>query len=95
MKTQRAFGLSLKELRKDKNITQEDFSTVSSRTYVSMLERGQKSPTLEKIEDLSRVLNVHPLSLLCLTYLHKGEHERLEDLFAAVRSDLYRVSPKK
>lgn len=88
MKTQRAFGLNLKELRKEKSVTQEDFSTVSSRTYVRMLERGQKNPSLEKVEDLARVLKVHPLSLLCLTYLHTGEHERLDDLFAAVRSDL-------
>lgn len=92
MKTKLAFGKSLKELRKAKGVTQEDFSTVSSRTYISMLERGQKSPTLEKIEALAKVLRVHPLSLLCRTYLHASGLRDMEMLIGRVRSELKGLS---
>jgi transcriptional regulator with XRE-family HTH domain len=63
------FGAGLRVARKSRGLTQEDFSTVSSRTYMSSLERGIKSPTLSKIEELASVIGVHPLSLLALAYL--------------------------
>jgi len=88
MKTRQAFGKSLRAVREARGVTQEDFSIVSSRTYVSALERGQKSPTLDKIEELAKVLKVHPLTLLCLTFTPAGGHRELESLFARVRSDL-------
>lgn len=74
MDLKQAFGLALKEIRIEKGLTQEDFAIVSSRTYLSMLERGLKSPTLEKIEDICSVLGVHPLVLLekCYAYLEKS-----------------------
>lgn len=53
-----------------------------------MLERGQKSPTLEKVEALAKVLKIHPLSLLALTYQYAGGHRDAEALFERVRSDL-------
>ena len=70
METKIAFGLALKKIRKDKGLTQEDFGDVSSRTYLSTLERGMKSITLEKLNSLAQVLGVHPLSLLLLTYMN-------------------------
>jgi transcriptional regulator with XRE-family HTH domain len=36
---------------------------------MSSLERGIKSPTISKIEELASVIGVHPLSLLALAYL--------------------------
>lgn len=88
MKTRVAFGKSLKDLRKAKGATQEDFSIVSSRTYISMLERGQKSPTIEKVEAFAKVLKVHPLSILLLTYMRVGGFRNAEDLYERIRSDL-------
>jgi len=73
-----------------KRVTQEDFSEASSRTYVSMVERGLRCPTLEKIDEFARVLGVHPLALLCLTYMHEEGHQNLERLFGCVRTDLNR-----
>ncbi len=92
MQIKKAFGKSLKQLRHAKAATQEDFSVISSRTYISQLERGQKNPTLEKSEAFARVLNVHPLSLLCLTYLHAGGQRDLESLFRRIRTDLKDIS---
>lgn len=92
MKTKLAFGKSLKQMREAKRVTQEDFSVVSSRTYISLLERGQKNPTLEKVDAFAKVLKVHPLSLLVLTYLHVGGYRDIDALCERVRSDLSDLS---
>lgn len=73
MSLQKRFGKALQQVRKKRGLTQEDFSVVSSRTYLSTLERGMKSPTLEKIDQLSSVLKIHPLSLIALAYLDKRD----------------------
>lgn len=80
MAPKEAFGEALRELRLKKGLTQEDFSELSSRTYLSTLERGLKSPTLEKVEQLASVLDIHPLALLTLYYLKLQPHINLSDL---------------
>lgn len=54
----------MKTIRKARGLSQEDFSDVSSRTYMSTLERDLKSPTLNKLVELCEVMEVHPLTLL-------------------------------
>lgn len=63
------FSRALKRARSATGRTQEDFDVVSSRTYVSTLERGGKSPTLQKVDALALVLGIHPLTLLTLAYV--------------------------
>ncbi|RZI56391.1 MAG: XRE family transcriptional regulator, partial [Pseudomonas sp.] len=48
-----AFGQALRDIRKQRGLTQEDFSDVSSRTYLSTLERGLKRPTIDKVSQLA------------------------------------------
>lgn len=60
---------------------------VSSRTYLSSLERGLKSPTIEKVEQLASVLKIHPLSLLLLAYLPTNKHD-LNALFTQISEDI-------
>ena len=69
MGTHDRFDMALRRARKAKGLTQEDFAISSSRTYVSMLERGVRSPTLAKVGELADTLDMHPLSLLTLAYL--------------------------
>lgn len=88
MEIKPAFGQALKEVRSAKKLTQEDFSEMSSRTYLSSLERGLKSPTLEKIDQLASVLGVHPLTLVLKCYLHKEPSSSLDKLWDRVRSEL-------
>lgn len=88
MDTRHAFAQAFREIRKSRGLTQEDFGVVSSRTYVSTLERGMKSPTLDKIEALSTVLGVHPLTVLALTYMHAAGETSLKDVFAVVLDEL-------
>ena len=63
------FAAGLRKTRGAQGLSQEDFGLVSSRTYVSSLERGLKSPTLNKVDDLAATLGVHPLTLLVLSYV--------------------------
>ncbi|MCF6752606.1 helix-turn-helix domain-containing protein [Pseudomonas stutzeri] len=88
MELKRAFGLALKQLRSERNLSQEDFSDISSRTYLSTLERGLKSPTLEKVDELASVLEVHPLTLLVGGYLLKDSPIALDELFRRIRTEL-------
>jgi len=68
MKLREGFAAALRETRKHQELTQEDFSDVSSRTYLSSLERGMKSPTLDKLEEIASVIGVHPVALLAMAY---------------------------
>lgn len=88
MELNQAFGAALQRLRKSKALTQEDFSTVSSRTYLSTLERGLKSPTLEKMQALASVMGVQPLTLLAYAQLLRDERLSLDELLARVRGEL-------
>ena len=62
-------GKAIRIVRKARGLTQEDFSDVSSRTYLSSLERNMKSPTLEKLTQIAAVLKVHPVTLVALSSL--------------------------
>ncbi|MCQ2995379.1 helix-turn-helix domain-containing protein [Pseudomonas syringae] len=88
MELKSAFGLALKQLRNRQQLTQEDFSTISSRTYLSTLERGLKSPTLEKVEQLSDVLEVHPLTMMVMTYMLKEDDQDLASLLKTIENEV-------
>ena len=63
-----SFARALRLARIARGMSQEQFDEASSRTYISALERGLKSPTLPKVDALSGVLGIHPLTLLALSY---------------------------
>jgi transcriptional regulator with XRE-family HTH domain len=83
-----AFAAALKQARTAKRLTQEDFSNVSSRTYVSTLERGLKNPTLDKIEDLAGVMRLHPLTLITVAYMIERNDTDPKELFRIVTKEL-------
>ncbi|HDS1731385.1 helix-turn-helix domain-containing protein [Pseudomonas putida] len=88
MELRQALAQALRKTRNSRGLTQEAFSDVSGRTYLSALERGLRSPTLDKIVELSERMDVHPLSLLTEVFLLADEESDIEALFAKVRSDL-------
>ena len=61
-----AFGRVLKEVRERKNLSQEElaFRSGISRTYPSLLERGQRQPTLAVVLAVADVLEVAPIVLV-------------------------------
>lgn len=90
MTLKNSFPAALKAVRKARGLSQEAFSDVSSRTYLSSLERGLKSPTLSKLTELCEVMEVHPLTLLTLAYA--GDGKGAEKLFARIRGEIDAVA---
>lgn len=86
------FGGALRTVRRFRKAPQEALDVVSSRTYVSSLERGLKSPTLDKIDSLAEALNVHPLTLVALTYLRSRTRSEQRAILEKVRSQLEELS---
>jgi len=54
------FGQRVKELRKNKGLTQEDlaFAIGVDRSYMGFIERGERNPTLDKIGKIAKALKV-------------------------------------
>lgn len=77
--------------RRAKGMSQEDFSLVSSRTYLSSLERGLKSPTLNKLDELAAALGIHPLTLLTMAYLKIHDRQSTTSLLSAVMVELAKM----
>lgn len=87
-----AFGKALKACRKHKGKTQEDFSVVSSRTYISQIERGLRAPTLKKIQAISEVLGVDAITLISLSFLIINSKLSADDLLLRVKEELASIS---
>ena len=60
------FAGNVRRLRAKKKLSQKALAdrVGISVSYVSMLERGQRSPPLETVEKMARALSVSPASLL-------------------------------
>lgn len=63
---QQEFGDKLRELRKQKGLSQEDLAFKSGlhRTYISDIERGSRNVSLKNIEKIAKALRITPKSLL-------------------------------
>lgn len=63
---ERAFGQVLRAMRLSHGYSQETLSFEAGyhRTYIGMLERGEKSPSLRTIVNLASVLGVKPWEIL-------------------------------
>lgn len=83
-----AFAKALRSMRQRRGLTQEDFVMVTSRAYMSLLERGLRCPTLEKVEELASVMQIHPISLIVECYLTRDPDIDLKEIFKMVRTDL-------
>ncbi len=61
-----AFGSALREARRTANLSQEALALQSGvdRTFVSMLERGIRQPTLATVWALCEALSVNPEVLI-------------------------------
>lgn len=66
MSLQETFAKNVKRTREQKKLSQIQVAEKAgcSVSYVSMLERGMRSPPLDTVELFGKALGVHPLVLL-------------------------------
>ena len=62
----RLFGKALQELRERRGLSQENlgFDSGYHRTYISLLERGLRNPSLQTVFNLAKTLQVRPSELV-------------------------------
>ena len=61
-----AFGRVLRDVRKTRSLSQDELGARSGyhRTYIGLLERGEKSPSLRTIFNLATTLDVSASALV-------------------------------
>lgn len=75
MRLQKAFGKTLRNLRTSAGLTQEALADKCGldRTYISLLERGLRQPTLNTIFTLSQSVNIAPSVFVSLVEKDWGQ----------------------
>jgi transcriptional regulator with XRE-family HTH domain len=60
------FGKVLRNIREDRKLSQEQLAHLSEldRTYISLLERGKRRPTINTLFDLCKPLGLKPSEFL-------------------------------
>jgi transcriptional regulator with XRE-family HTH domain len=60
------FGQVLREMRENHHLSQEKLAEYCDldRTYISLLERGLRQPTITTIFKLAKALNISPSELI-------------------------------
>ena len=66
---EQAFGIVLKKVRAENSLSQEKLAHICDldRTYISLLERGKRKPTISTIFALALGLSVKPSDLVGAT----------------------------
>ena len=87
MNLRQSLATAIRTVRKKKGLTQEDFGVVSSRTYLSSLERGLKSPTVDKLEEIAEVLGMHPATILLMAYAIQAPPSERDSLISKIAGE--------
>jgi transcriptional regulator with XRE-family HTH domain len=68
----REFGLRIKQLRSEKNMSQESLSGVTGfhRTYIGMIERGERNISLSNMAVFAKVFEMTVSELLDFTSIN-------------------------
>lgn len=61
-----ALAAVIRAVRSSLGLTQEGMAQATSRTYLTKIESGQSTPTLEKFVELASALQLSPVALMAL-----------------------------
>ncbi|MCY1465370.1 hypothetical protein D9M71_835060 [compost metagenome] len=62
-----------------------------SQSYISNIERGRWSASLDKIEQMSNVLGVHPASIIIAGYRTAEGGKTSEEVLERIRTELREI----
>ncbi|MGN7741546.1 helix-turn-helix domain-containing protein [Pseudomonas sp. 22526] len=85
----RALGAVLKSYRLKRNISQESMGP--SQPYISNIEAGRWSASIDKVEQMAKVLGVHPGTVILAGYLSSEDGASSEELLERIRSELREI----
>jgi transcriptional regulator with XRE-family HTH domain len=75
-----AFGKVLKKLRNERGISQEKFAELCNldRTFISLLERGRRQPTITTLFLIAKALHVPAQEMVAAveSSLKKGDEDK-------------------
>ena len=76
MKIETLFGKVLREVRKKRGISQESLALQSGldRTFISLLERDLRQPTLSSIFQIAKALGIAPSELIKMVETKANEN---------------------
>jgi len=94
MKKNREFARVLRRLRTDKGISQENLSLEANlaRTYISLLERELRSPSLKTINKICEVLEILPSNFMELVEQEKNKDIN-EELSNSHKNEEFKTQP--
>lgn len=84
MSRKKDFGAALRDIRIHKKLSQESLGP--SQSFISSVERGIRSPTLQKLEQLAALLEISPITLLAYAYL--DQDQTADELLAVIKMEL-------
>lgn len=98
--TRQLLGARIKELRKRRGLTQDQLAerVDLAPRYISLIEVGRSSPSLETIENVARVLEVELKALFDFLHLDpdavapEGLEKSLEGIDEGNRRLIYRIA---
>jgi transcriptional regulator with XRE-family HTH domain len=88
MEIKKAVGKAIKDVRNSKALNQEFFSVVSSTSHMSRVENGQYGATVEFIDKIATAMDVHPLTILTLSFLNANEGQNVSAIHDRVSKEL-------
>ena len=86
MTSDEAVGLAIKQSRMEQGLSQESIG--ASQSFVSDIERGKKSVTIQRLDAFAQCLGVQPVTLLVKAALLANPNITMEELFESIRAEL-------
>ena len=87
-KIKKLLGLRIRELRKSRNITQEQLAEMLGigTANISYIENGKFAPSIENFEKLVEIFNIEPYELYKFSNF-KSDEEMLNEIVRSLSSD--------